>query len=168
MRTRRLPRPPQPSSKLEHHADLGTCDGQRRNCPRRFCMRFHDLLTRGAIASAIGALKAKWRARQNTWSFSGDRDCRSRTVPEVTGSLTSVIGPAFAPAGFRVWGAGNAPYFVLTFSNSPFLSMPERKGKLLELPLKLVVFRMTLNHRVPGSSPGAPTKPFKNLARFTV
>jgi hypothetical protein len=23
---------------------------------------------------------------------------------------------------------------------------------------------MTLNHRVPGSSPGAPTKPFKNLA----
>ena len=26
----------------------------------------------------------------------------------------------------------------------------------------------TLNHRVPGSSPGAPTKPFKSLAAFTV
>jgi hypothetical protein len=28
--------------------------------------------------------------------------------------------------------------------------------------------QMTLNHRVPGSSPGAPTKPFKSLARETV
>jgi hypothetical protein len=27
-----------------------------------------------------------------------------------------------------------------------------------------LVEQMTLNHRVPGSSPGAPTKPFKNLA----
>ena len=27
---------------------------------------------------------------------------------------------------------------------------------------------ITLNHRVPGSSPGAPTNPFKNLAGFTV
>jgi hypothetical protein len=26
----------------------------------------------------------------------------------------------------------------------------------------------TLNHRVPGSSPDAPTKPFKSLAAFTV
>ncbi len=28
--------------------------------------------------------------------------------------------------------------------------------------------RMTLNHRVPGSSPGAPTKLFNSLAGFTV
>ena len=27
---------------------------------------------------------------------------------------------------------------------------------------------LTLNHRVPGSSPGAPTKLFKQLADFTV
>ena len=27
-----------------------------------------------------------------------------------------------------------------------------------------LVEQMTLNHRVPGSSPGAPTKPFKHLA----
>jgi hypothetical protein len=31
-------------------------------------------------------------------------------------------------------------------------------------PLKLHYKRQTLNHRVPGSSPGAPTKPFKSLA----
>ena len=31
-----------------------------------------------------------------------------------------------------------------------------------------LVEQMTLNHRVPGSSPGAPTKPFKSLAAFTV
>jgi hypothetical protein len=31
-----------------------------------------------------------------------------------------------------------------------------------------LVEQMTLNHRVPGSSPGAPTKPFKSLAAFAV
>jgi hypothetical protein len=36
------------------------------------------------------------------------------------------------------------------------------------VPLKSLVFKMTLNHRVPGSSPGAPTKPFKDFAGFTV
>src|SRR6185295_9206418 len=38
-----------------------------------------------------------------------------------------------------------------------------RSGRIAQL-----VEQMTLNHRVPGSSPGAPTKPFKHLARFTV
>ena len=28
--------------------------------------------------------------------------------------------------------------------------------------------QLTPNHRVPGSSPGAPTSPFKSLAGFTV
>ena len=31
-----------------------------------------------------------------------------------------------------------------------------------------LVEQMTLNHRVPGSSPGAPTKLFKDLEDFTV
>ena len=35
---------------------------------------------------------------------------------------------------------------------------PDRSGRIAQL-----VEQMTLNHRVPGSSPGAPTKPFKNL-----
>jgi hypothetical protein len=38
-----------------------------------------------------------------------------------------------------------------------------RSGRIAQL-----VEQMTLNHRVPGSSPGAPTKPFKSLAGFTV
>jgi hypothetical protein len=53
--------------------------------------------------------------------------------------------------------ANAAPVF-LTFSNSPFRPMPERKGELSELMLNLLRSQMTLNQRVPGSSPGAPTK----------
>jgi hypothetical protein len=39
-----------------------------------------------------------------------------------------------------------------------------RSGSDCKLDLDL----RTLNQRVPGSSPGAPTKPFKDLVAFTV
>src|SRR5277367_5707475 len=39
-------------------------------------------------------------------------------------------------------------------------AFPAGSGRIAQL-----VEQMTLNHRVPGSSPGAPTKLFKNLAK---
>jgi hypothetical protein len=39
-----------------------------------------------------------------------------------------------------------------------------QKANIPEGALKILLFQMTLNHRAPGSSPGAPTNPFKSLA----
>jgi hypothetical protein len=39
-----------------------------------------------------------------------------------------------------------------------------RNMNISEYALNQTSLRMTLNHRVPGSSPGAPTKLFKDLA----
>ncbi|UGX89793.1 hypothetical protein G6321_00001130 (plasmid) [Bradyrhizobium barranii subsp. barranii] len=46
---------------------------------------------------------------------------------------------------------------IPTWPNSPFGSMSEQKEELLECALILLMYSLTLNQRVPGSSPGAPT-----------
>ncbi len=50
-------------------------------------------------------------------------------------------------------------YFgIPTTSNFPFVSIPGRNGNLSERALKLLASQLTLNQRVQGSSPCAPTK----------
>src|SRR5437773_11192803 len=41
------------------------------------------------------------------------------------------------------FGGREHPHLVLTFSNSPFHSMPERKGKLSDVSLKSLGFKKT-------------------------
>jgi hypothetical protein len=49
------------------------------------------------------------------------------------------------------------------FAKRPALAkaFPAGSGRIAQL-----VEQMTLNHRVPGSSPGAPTKLFKDIAKL--
>ena len=53
--------------------------------------------------------------------------------------------------------------FIPTFSKFPFVSIGERKRKLSEWTLMRLRSRGTLNQRVVGSSPTAPTSHFKDL-----
>jgi len=41
-----------------------------------------------------------------------------------------------------------------------------RKANIPEISIETLMLQTTLNHRVPGSSPGAPTKLFKDIAGF--
>ena len=89
-----------------------------------------------------------------------DLACEVAEKPPESGGFSGICR---LPVEGRENSAGLLDIAGIALLNDALLRrlFPAGSGRIAQL-----VEQMTLNHRVPGSSPGAPTKPFKHLAKF--
>src|SRR4051812_26956560 len=100
--------------------------------------------------------------RQRSWPHIND-NCLSRTTGGASGDRNA------SSHGLRNSGGVSTAKKSLSYSDrQDFFSIinASQIENKSEWALKSNEIQMTLNHRVPGSSPGAPTKPFKHLTAW--
>ena len=98
------------------------------------------------------------------------RNVSALTIPEVHGAPSALEGP-FPTETPECAVRSDRPLTASLYSDKEKFNRDLRAARnvnMSECALNQSSLQMTLNHRVPGSSPGAPTSPSKNLAVFTV